>query len=93
MAGNQDHRKDMEMINASEALQYMAAVLNDYEAQNQILRAENAWIRDQAQSTRAKALNDAAARAIRFIDTNVEAYRYNVDKFRAAIITDPEPWS
>jgi hypothetical protein len=30
------------MIDASEALQYMAAVLNDYEAQNQILRAENA---------------------------------------------------
>jgi len=30
------------MLDASEALQYMAAVLNDYEAQNQILRAENA---------------------------------------------------
>ena len=30
------------MIDASEALQYMAEVLNDYEAQNQILRAENA---------------------------------------------------
>jgi hypothetical protein len=34
------------MMDASEALQYMAAVLNDYEAQNQILRAENARLRE-----------------------------------------------
>jgi len=34
------------VIDANEALQYMAAVLNDYEARNQILQAENTRLRD-----------------------------------------------
>jgi len=41
---------------------------------------------DEVRRIRAEALKDAADRAIRFIDTNVEAYSYNVDKFRAAIL-------
>jgi hypothetical protein len=34
------------MLDASGALQYMASVLNDYEAQNQILQDENARFKE-----------------------------------------------
>jgi len=53
-------------MDASEALQYMADVLNDYEAQNHNLRAENARLREQVQAIRSEVLRDAADRAVVF---------------------------